>query len=71
MSFLANSPLGRTAGAIAISIGGIRPSTLLGRNVSWYDSLLLDSRILAEFQEGSDMSLTDEITRKYRRYGLV
>ena len=70
VTFLSKSLLGRLAGKVSLQIG-IRPSTLLGRKVSWYDNLLLDSAILAEIQEGSSTSLSNEITRKYRRYGLV
>ena len=69
MTFLSKSLLGKLAGNVSLQIG-IQPSALLGRNISWYDDLLLDSAILAEVQGGSPASLSDEIRGKYRRYGL-
>ena len=67
--FLSKSSLGRIAGNVGITLG-MRPSVLLGRDVSWFDSLMLDSEILAEVQPGTSESLRDDIMRKYRRYGL-
>jgi len=55
------------AGAVAVRIGGIRPSELLGVCEGALEDLLLDSLILSKLpSEEEEMSLAEEIRKKRR-----
>lgn len=70
---MAQGPLGRLAGAISVSVGGIRPTEILD-SVEEQDGILrlmMDAAMIGQAMPNTgNGTVTDEVEDQYRRYNI-